>query len=72
MLGVVYDTLMWSWNLNSEKVKCILHILYDMLGLGLLSVTNELAMKVSGINIHYSPLLAEEYVLVNEAVLGST
>ena len=31
VLGVKYDTQTVSWNLDSEKVKCILHILYDML-----------------------------------------
>ena len=54
VLGVAYDTLMRSWNLTCEKVKCILHILYDMLES--VSVTNELAMKRSGVIIHYSPL----------------
>ena len=54
VLGVIYDTQTWSWNLNSEKFKCILHNLYDMLDS--LPVTNELAMKVSGTIVHYSPL----------------
>ena len=60
MLCVVYDTLMWSWNLNKEKVKGILHILHDMLESVL--VTNELAMKVSGLIVHYSPLFPVQRV----------
>ena len=51
MLGVVFDTVMLSWNLNSGKVKGILNILYDMLES--VSVTNELAMKVRGVIVHY-------------------
>ena len=54
VLGVKYDTQKWSWNLDSRKVKCILHILHDRLDSS--SVTNELAMKVSGKIVHYSPL----------------
>ena len=54
VLGVIYDTNMWTWNLDSEKVKRILHDLYDMLSSS--SVTNEVAMRVSGKIVYYAPL----------------
>ena len=41
VLGVVYDTVLWTWNLGSEKLKGVLHDLYDMLESE--SVTNALA-----------------------------
>ena len=54
VLGVVYYTVTWSWNLNPERLKGILHELYDMHESQ--SVTNELAMKVSGKVAHCGPL----------------
>ena len=30
VLGVQYDTVTWSWNIDCEKLKVILHMLYDM------------------------------------------
>ena len=54
MLGVQYDTVTWSWNIDSEKVKCILHVLYDMLESE--SVTNGIALSISGKIVHYAPL----------------
>ena len=30
VLGVIYDSISWSWNLDSEKIKILLHLLYDM------------------------------------------
>ena len=30
ILGVQYDAVTWSWNIDCEKVKIILHMLYDM------------------------------------------
>ena len=32
LLGVVYNTVMWSWNFNTEKLKGILHKFYHMHG----------------------------------------
>ena len=46
VLGVKYDTVTWSWNIDSEKVKFILHVLYDMLESE--SVTNGIALSISG------------------------
>ena len=43
VLGVIYDTNRWTWNLDSEKVKIMLHNLYDMMNSPL--VTNEVAMR---------------------------
>ena len=31
VLGVIYDTNMWTWNLDSGKVNITLHDLYDMM-----------------------------------------
>ena len=56
MLGVSYSTPRWSWNLNPEKVKGVLHNLYDMAVS--VSVINELAMRVGGKVAHYGPLFA--------------
>ena len=30
ILGVQYDAVTWSWNIDCEKVQIILHMLYDM------------------------------------------
>ena len=54
VLRVIYDSKSWSWNLDSEKVKILLHLLYDMMHSS--SVTNEVAMTVSGKLAHYAPL----------------
>ena len=54
VLGVIYDTNTWTWNLDSEKVKITLRDLYDMMSS--LSVTNEVAMRVGGKIAHYAPL----------------
>ena len=54
VLCVIYDTNRWTWNLDSEKVKIMLHDLYDMMHSS--SVTNEVAMRVSGKIAHYAPL----------------
>ena len=54
VLGVLYDTNRWTWNLDSEKVKITLHDLYDMMHSS--SMTNEVAMRVSGNISHYAPL----------------
>ena len=53
VLGVIYDTNRWTWNLDSEKVKITLHDLYDMMHSS--SMTNEVAMRVSGNIAHYAP-----------------
>ena len=31
VLGVHYNTVTWSWNIDCKKVKVILHMLYDMM-----------------------------------------
>ena len=46
----------WSWNIDSEKLKGILHVLYDMVGSE--SVTNGTALSISGKIVHYAPLFA--------------
>ena len=56
VLGVKYNTITWSWNIDCEKVKCILHILYDMIETQ--SVTNGTAMSVCGKIVHYAPPFA--------------
>ena len=56
VLGVKYNTITWSWNIDCEKVTCILHILYDMIETE--SVTNVTAMSVCGKIVHYAPLFA--------------
>merc|ERR1712215_499851 len=56
VLGVKYDTVTWSWNIDSEKLKCILHVLYDMSVSE--SVTNATALSISGKIVHYAPLFA--------------
>ena len=47
-------TVMWSWNLNPEKLKEILHAFYDMHESS--SVMNEFAKKVNGKVAHCGPL----------------
>ena len=54
VLGVIYDSISWSWNLDSEKIKILLHLLYDMVNSS--SVANGDAMTVSGKIAHYAPL----------------
>ena len=56
ILGVQYDTVTWSWNIDCEKVKIILHMLYDMAEAE--SVTNGKAMSICGKIVHYAPLFA--------------
>ena len=46
VLGVVYRTKEWSWNIPMEKLKGILHDLYSILDSK--EVTNGFAMKISG------------------------
>ena len=50
----MYDRVLWTWNLGIKKLKGVLPDLGDMLEPQ--SVTNELAMKVSGKVSHYAPL----------------
>ena len=56
ILGVQYDAVTWSWNIDCEKVKIILHMLYDMAEAE--SVTNGKAMSICGKIVHYAPLFA--------------
>ena len=55
VLGVQYDTVTWSWNIDCEKLKVILHMLYDMVESE--SVTNGEAMSISGKVVHYAPFI---------------
>lgn len=56
ILGVQYDAVTWSWNIDCEKVQIILHMLYDMAEAE--SVTNGKAMSICGKIVHYAPLFA--------------
>ena len=56
VLEVQYNTVTWAWNIDCEKVKCILHMLYDMVESQ--SVTNGNAMSICGKIVHYAPLFA--------------
>ena len=56
VLGVQYNTVTWSWNIDCEKVKCILHMLNNMVESQ--SVTNGNAMSICGKIVHYAPLFA--------------
>ena len=56
ILGVQYNTITWSWNIDCEKVKVILHMLYDIVEAK--SVTNGDAMTLCGKIVHYAPLFA--------------
>ena len=56
VLGLQYNTVTWSWNIDCEKVKCILHMLYDMVESQ--SVTNGNAMSICGKIVNYAPLFA--------------
>ena len=52
VLGVQYNTVTWSWNIDCEKVKGILQMLYDMVESE--SVTNGHAMSIYGNKLHFS------------------
>ena len=56
ILGVHYNTVTWSWIIDCEKVKVILHMLYDMVEAE--SMTNREAMSLCGKIVHYAPLFA--------------
>ena len=56
VLGVIYRTKEWSWNIPMEKLKGILHDLYSLLDSN--EVSNGFAMKISGKIVHYAPLVA--------------